>query len=329
MVAWLHMENADIFFVPHQHLTITLFGLTKQQDFTDVISFDPLSGISNLWIGRDLTRLRDHCHTFRVDDDGSFGWFVLLGFCVGGLIGLVRHILRARKKWRWMFVFAEFLWVFLLGISNFTAIIGLNHERRWPFPLRLWPHLPEYFRSYPMQRSIHLSLIGPFIGPPFHYENSWESKCAFWCPTAVVTKEFMPSLICLQRASYWLPSLWKVQWSRFRCTCQALSWSQVWMVRKRVAFDHLSYFSSFSEIHKSLRNSCIFWWWYFEESQDNPSMAACFELNNKDFFKKWNLTHDRTFYKPDIKEAKAQFSNNLHTSSFRQAWPPWQIPSPS
>ena len=43
MVAWLHMENADIFFVPHlQHLTITLFALTKQQDFTDVISFDPL-----------------------------------------------------------------------------------------------------------------------------------------------------------------------------------------------------------------------------------------------------------------------------------------------
>lgn len=75
-----------------------------------------------------------------------------------------------------------------------------------------------------------------------------------------------------------------------------------------------------------LRSHKIILQW-LREFQHEKIMS--FELNNKDFSKKWNLTHDRTFYKPDIKEAKAQLSNNLHTSSFRQAWPPWQIPSPS
>ena len=106
----------------------------------------------------------------------------------------------------------------------------------------------------------------------------------------------------------------------------------------RVAFDHLSYCTLVVVLKYTspfgiraffggdiLSHKIILQW--LREFQHEKIMS--FELNNKEFSKKWNLTHDITFYKPEIKEAKAQLSNNLHTSSFRQAWPPWQIPSPS
>ena len=65
------------------------FGVLKQPlDRCDFVRSS--GGILNLWIGRDVTRLRDHCHTFRIDDDGSFGVAVFRRFLLlrwGWLVG--------------------------------------------------------------------------------------------------------------------------------------------------------------------------------------------------------------------------------------------------
>ena len=74
-------------------------------------------GILNLWIGRDVTRLRDHCHTFRIDDDGSFGVavfrrFLLLGWgwLVGDIYIYIRIYFSDRNGDGCSFL--EVLWVF-------------------------------------------------------------------------------------------------------------------------------------------------------------------------------------------------------------------------
>ena len=84
-------------------------------------------GILNLWIGRDVTRLRDHCHTFRIDDDGSFGVavfrrFLLLGW--GWLVGYIYIYIFFFPTEMEMDVFFWKFYGFLLGISNFTPTVG-------------------------------------------------------------------------------------------------------------------------------------------------------------------------------------------------------------